>query len=71
LGLIHDLNGVVKHPMRAGEKALAASEEYLSRSSSSGVDVKVELMPDRLHPNPEGYRLWAACIEEALGSFGA
>jgi N-acetylglucosamine-6-sulfatase len=29
-----------------------------------------ELMPDRLHPNAEGYRLWAEAIEPALRDLG-
>ena len=33
-------------------------------------DVRLELMPDRLHPNADGYRLWAACVEQAVGDFG-
>lgn len=29
--------------------------------------VQRTLMPDRLHPNAAGHRLWAACLEGALG----
>lgn len=35
-----------------------------------GPEVRLELMPDRLHPNAEGHRLWAGCIESSLRRAG-
>ncbi len=32
-------------------------------------EVALDLLPDRLHPGPAGYRLWAECLEEALTEF--
>ena len=32
--------------------------------------VRRELMPDRLHPNAAGHRLWGACLSNALGGSG-
>lgn len=72
------VSGVVTHPtavlakteqafIGAGEKVIGVAEEYLSRGASD--DVRIELMPDRLHPNAEGQRLWAGCIEQAIGDF--
>ena len=29
-------------------------------------EIKIELMPDRLHPNAQGQRLMAHCIRDAL-----
>ena len=48
---------------------IAAGEELLTPKTE---DVRLDLfMADRLHPNAEGHRLLAACLEEALTSFGA
>lgn len=33
---------------------------------SSAPSIRRELMPDLLHPNAAGHRLWAACIEQGL-----
>ena len=29
-------------------------------------DVRLDLMPDRLHPNAAGHRKWAHCLERKL-----
>ena len=72
------VSGVVTHPtavlakteqafIGAGERVIGVAEEYLNRGGSD--DVRLELMPDRLHPNADGQRLWAGCIEQAIGEF--
>lgn len=68
--------GLLKDPttlLRASEKAVEKTEELLvSRTAEAkpSDDVRLDLMPDRLHPNADGYRLWAGCVEDALFSFG-
>ena len=74
------VSGVVTHPtavlakteqafIGAGEKVIGVAEEYLNRGA--GDDVRLELMPDRLHPNADGQRLWASCVEQAIGDFSS
>jgi len=46
-------------PFRAGGGRREGGEEEAE-------EVVVRLMPDRLHPNPEGHRLLARCLETAL-----
>eukprot|EP00966_Prymnesium_polylepis_P248400 5742936-Prymnesium_polylepis.2 len=36
-----------------------------------GDGVRTDLMPDTLHPNAEGYRLWAGCLEPAIAALEA
>ena len=74
LGLITGVGEAVSHPttvlakterafFAASEKATAAAEEYLIKGAGAAGDVRLDLMPDRLHPNAEGHRLLANCIE--------
>ena len=73
--LTHDVQEAARLPphksrsrrlgLRGGTKrGLAASEANTTRQQ----DVRLELMPDKLHPGAEGHRLMARCLEEALAA---
>jgi len=44
----------------------AASRAAASPSSAAAEVVERSLLPDRLHPNAAGHRLWARCLEPQL-----
>lgn len=43
-----------------------ASYVYCGGPFEMGDGVHVDLMPDRLHPNAKGYRIWASCMIPAI-----
>ena len=45
-------------------RALAAAEAKARRPQ----EVRLDLMPDSLHPGAEGHRLWGHCLEAALAA---
>jgi lysophospholipase L1-like esterase len=55
-----------------GRGFLLDRTQQVHSSSSMGASieevVRRDLMPDRLHPNAAGHRLWARCLEEALAA---
>ena len=55
--------------MASAPASPGVAEEYLNRGA--GDDVRLELMLDRLHPNADGQRLWASCVEQAIGDFSS
>ena len=50
------------------KKAARRRPPVLSAQATS--EVRLDLMPDRLHPSHAGHRVWAQCLSEHLGSGG-
>ena len=42
------------------------SAVYFSRRPNADEEVKVRLMPDKLHPNALGHKIWAECLNDAI-----
>ena len=67
---VNGVNEVVGGATRDASDLLAAGAEYLTRGGPPSDDVRTELfMPDKLHPNAEGHRRWANCLEAEIGSW--
>ena len=60
---------LVDEAQQATMRAAGAVARAVGRGDDN-VEVSVELMPDRLHPNARGHQLWASCLVEDILAAG-
>lgn len=69
-GATRGANELLAGATRGASDLFAAGEEYLAHGLPSD-EVRTELFhSDKLHPNVEGHRRWASCLEADIGTWG-
>ncbi|KAL1511369.1 hypothetical protein AB1Y20_006171 [Prymnesium parvum] len=68
--LIGNVNAALNASIAARRELYARRVTFIDCSEpfKLGQGVRTDLMPDTLHPNAQGYRLWADCLTPALRS---